>query len=153
MVLAILLPAAFAVGLAARQPVPTAKALSTALSPAPRRFESVEWKCADLFPNAPVRVCLLREQKQSGRFGIKLTADASFVKPDLIVYWCAGLPPKSGPVPQNAILLGTFNSEALLLPEEATKSGGGLLLFSLADGEVVAATGTLPLPATGPLSH
>jgi hypothetical protein len=40
-------------------------------------------------------------------------------------------------LPENAILLGAFGPTALLLPEQAAKSGGALVLYSLADGAVV----------------
>jgi len=46
----VLLPLAFAVGIAARRPVPDVSVLPAALAPAPRNFSSLEWDRADLFP-------------------------------------------------------------------------------------------------------
>ena len=59
-----------------------------------------------------------------------------FVKPDLMVYWA----PESNlttPCPTNAILLGAFSSPPLPLPTKLNKSPGALVLFSLADDEIV----------------
>jgi hypothetical protein len=136
-VLGIFLPAAFAIGIAARKPAPIIAEIPAALSREPQSFEFIEWQRAGLFARSPVQVRLLRDGKNSGRYGLKFSADKNFVKPDLIVYWSAGNPAMTSTVPENAILLGAFDAEALPLPVAAEKSGGSLLLFSLADGEIV----------------
>jgi hypothetical protein len=40
-------------------------------------------------------------------------------------------------LPTNATLLGSFNAPALELPAAAAKTEGSLILFSLADQEIV----------------
>lgn len=135
--LRVLLPVAFAVGVVARKSVPTMNELPVALVAAPQKFEAVEWERADLFAKSPIGVRLLREQKDAGRFAISFSAVKDFVKSDLIVYWVAGNPNITAPLPDNAILLGGFGMTALLLPDEVVKSDGSLILYSLADNEIV----------------
>lgn len=134
--LGILLPVAFAVGIAARKPVPVVSELPAALTGAPQKFAAVVWERGDLFTKTPVHVRLLRGQGGVGRFGIGLSAAKDFVKPDLIVYWVAGNPVVTDGPPADAILLGTFGA-TLPLPDESAKSSGSLILFSLADNEIV----------------
>ena len=135
--LGVILPVVFAVGVAARKPAPVAGELPAGLTAAPQSFAVVGQERTDLFAKVPLRVRLLQTQKESGRFAVELAADKNFVKPDLIVYWAAGNPGMADALPDNAILLGAFGSTALLLPEQATTSGGVLVLYSLADGAVV----------------
>lgn len=133
----ILLPVAFALGIAARKPVLFVAQLPAALVVATQKFEAVEWVRADLFTKIPIQVQLLREQKNSGRFAIAFSAAKDFLKPDLIVYWVAGSSNITDTLPANAILLGTFNTTALSLSDEIAKSNGVLILYNLADGEIV----------------
>lgn len=138
--LGVFLPVAFVTGIAARKPAPVMVELPAAFAPASQKFESTEWERAGLFANAPVQVRLLREQKKSGRFALALAAAKDFVPPDLIVYWVAGNPNLTGALPDEAILLGPFNSTALPLGDEVVKTNGALILYSLADSEIVDAS-------------
>jgi hypothetical protein len=135
--LGILLPVAFAVGIAARKPVPPANELPDALTSAPQSFENLEWGRADLFAKSPVQVRLLRGNNDAGRFAVAFSAANDFVKPDLLVYWVAGNSGITNTLPDNAILLGAFTSQPLPLPDDAAKSGGRLLFYSLADNKIV----------------
>jgi len=153
MVLGIALPTLFAVGMAARKPVPVIAEIPAALSGEPQSFKFVEWQRADLFAHAPVQVRLLRDERKSGRYGLKFFADKDFIKPDLMVYWSAGNPTTTNTVPDNAILLGAFGAEALPLPVAVTMSGGVLLLFSLADGEIVDVSKPFSIQATSPSAN
>jgi hypothetical protein len=137
LVLGVFLPIAFVVGVAARKPPPTVAELPAALTATSQQFEAVEWKRAVFFAKTPIEAYLLREQKSSGRFGIKFSAAKDFVKPDLIVYWVAGNPNITDALPDSAILLGSFSSTTLPLPDETTKSNGEFVLFSLADNQIV----------------
>ena len=131
------LPVAFAVGIAARKPVPEVRSLPKELASAAPRFESQEWQRADLFAKSPVRVHLMRERSGAGKFAVEFSAAKDFVRPDLIVYWVAGNPTSTDKLPDNAILLGSFSAQPLPLSNEITKSTGQLVLFSLADNEIV----------------
>ena len=134
--LGLFLPLAFAAGIAARKPQATVKELPPALAPAPQPVANPVWKHHDLFSNAPVEVRLLRE-KDPGRFAVQFSAPAGFLKPDLIVYWVAGKAQLAGTLPEKATLLGSFSAMSLPLPAEAAKSTGLLVLYSLADNEIV----------------
>lgn len=136
-VLGVFLPIAFAVGIAARKPVPDMTSLPKELVASPQQFAVAEWERAGLFTKTPIQVRLLRESAGTGRFAVEFSAAKDFVKPDLIVYWLAGSPNITDTLPDNARLLGAFNSSALPLPQEATQSDGVIVLYSLADNEVV----------------
>jgi hypothetical protein len=67
-----------------------------------------------------------------------LAVAKDFVKPDLIVYWVAGSPSITDMLPNNARLLGALSSSvALSLPPDAASGSGVLILYSLADQELV----------------
>jgi len=135
--LCIFLPVALAVGIAARKPVPEMSSLPKEFSPAAMQFESQEWQRPDLFTKWPVKVRLLREHSGAGKFAVEFSAAKNFLKPDLIVYWVAGTPTIKEMLPDNAILLGSFSATALVMSDEVLKSKGQLVLFSLADNEIV----------------
>jgi hypothetical protein len=130
------LPVAFAIGIAARKPLPPANTLPPTLAAAPQSGEDIiVWKRSDLFSKAPVEVQLLCGEI-SGRFAVQFSSTSDFLKPDLLVYWIAGNPAITGTLPENATLLGKFVSAAL--PLDGETNGGVLVLYSLADDEIVA---------------
>ena len=137
-IIGVLLPIAFAAGIAARRPAPTVATLPTALATTQRHFEAVEWERADLFTKTPIQVRLLRERAGAARFAVEFSAAKDFVKPDLIVYWVANSPNLTDTLPDNARLLGAFNSSlALPLSPDAGPGSGVLVLYSLADQKIV----------------
>ena len=135
--LGLFLPLAFAAGLAARKPLAAVKELPPALTTAPQPVMDLVWKRGDLFSNPPVEVHLLRE-KNSGRFAVEFSAATGFLKPDLLVYWAGGSAGLTNSLPDNAVLLGEFDSPALPWPAAAASAAGRLVLYSLADYEMVA---------------
>ena len=136
-VLGVLLPVAFAVGIAARKPLPEVKWLPNEISPTINLFTLEVWSRADTFPKSPVQVRLLREQSGTGKFAMAFSGATDFVKPDLLVYWLDRNPNVTNALPESAILLGAFNAPQLLLPAAAEKTDGRLVLYSLADNEMV----------------
>lgn len=136
-VLGVLLPIAFVVGIAARQPVPTAAALPKELATPSDTFTMTGWERVNLFAKAPVAIHLLRSDTATKSFAVRLSSSSDFVKPDLLVYWVAGNPMIKDVLPDNAALLGSFNSSELPLPTGVTTNEGVLVLFSLADQEIV----------------
>ena len=58
--LGVLLPVAFALGIAARQPVPNMDSLPANLVAMPQKSEVTEWERADLFVKLPIKVRFLR---------------------------------------------------------------------------------------------
>src|SRR5712671_5900637 len=135
--LGIFLPIAFGVGIVARRPAPSMDSLPNGLVAAPQKFAATEWERNDLFVKSPILIRLLRENTNTGRFAVAFSAAKDFVKPDLMVYWVAGNSTNAGTLPENATLLGGFFSAALPLPSEAATNSGVLVLYSLADNEIV----------------
>ena len=137
-VLSIFLPIAFAFGIAARKPVARMTSLPEELVASPQNFAATEWERADLFTKTPIQVRLLRERGGAGHFAVKFSAAKDFVKPDLIVYWVTGNSNIDHVLPDNALLLGGFNPYTPLpLVEHIGATSGRLVLYSLADQEIV----------------
>jgi hypothetical protein len=148
-VLGVVLPVVLVAGIAARKPAPIVTTLPSALATATQHLETVEWERTDLFTKTLIQVRLLRESAGSGRFAVGFSAAKDFVKPDLLVYWAAGNPDITTTLPDKARLLGAFNSSAALtLPAEAALGSGVLVLYSLADQEIVEVS-----KAFGPQKH
>lgn len=146
-VLGVLLPVGFAVGVAARKPVPVMASLPAEWVASPQTFAVTEWDRADLFTKAPLQVRLLREGAGAGRFAVQLSATNELAKPDVIVYWVGGSSNKTDALPDNARLLGAFSSSAaFLLPSDAGPDTGVLVLYSLADHEIVEVSKPFSLP-------
>ena len=133
----VMLPIMFAVGLAARKPVPSVAPLTSQAGIRTLGPASKIWDRSDLFAKALVQVRLLRENTQDGRFSLELAATRELVKPDLIVYWVADNTKVIETLPDNALLLGAFNSASLLLPAKVAMENGALVLYSLANNEIV----------------
>jgi len=133
-VLGVLLPVAFGLGIAARKPVPQMNASSTELHAATPQFNTLVWEQRDLFTNAPVAVRLLRNGVS---FAVACSAPNDFVKPDLLTYWSSSSP-TGDKLLGDATLLGAFAAPALPLPAGCVDRNGVLVLFSLADQEVIA---------------
>jgi hypothetical protein len=134
-VLGIFLPVALAIGITARKPMPVTTESPKTMAGAERFGEPV-WQRMDLFEKAPVEAVLLRDPKEMTRLGIKLSPLKDFVKPDLLVYWIATGPKSTDALPADAVLLGKLRAN-LSLPASAVKTGGSLVLYGVADAEVV----------------
>ena len=135
--LAVALPVVFAVGISMRETAPVVAGLPAALGPAAQSYKSVGQPHLNLFTNTSLQVRFLSDPKESGLVAIQFIGSGNIVRPDLLAYWVAGNPAVAGTVPDNAILLGAFGSGALALPDKAARSEGILVLYSLADGEIV----------------
>jgi hypothetical protein len=136
-VLGIFVPVTFIAGLAARRPVPVMESLPANLSIPVARFADAGAALPGLFVKTPVQVRLHRRQPEADGFDIELSAPPDFIKPDLFVYWCAAPPAVVDELPGDAVLLGAFNPAAPLPLPRTAASGGVLILYSLADAEVV----------------
>ncbi len=134
--LGVLLPMAFVAGLAARHPVPVVDSVPTALAPESPRFDRVVWERADLWPGHDIRTRMLAN---SNSMAVELSPKTELVKPDLIVYWTPAVVGTASNLPANAVLLGAFaQSQPVALPLLHRAIDGALLLYSLADDEIVA---------------
>lgn len=146
-----LLPIVFAFGIVARKPFPSMDSLPEGLSAPVQKFAVCQWERADLFAKAPIRVRLMRENLNSGALAVTFSAAQDyFVKPDLMVYWVEGHPPINDRLPDAAKWLGGFNAGALPLPAAAAATNGVLLLYSLADNEIVDVSKPVQFPFDQP---
>jgi hypothetical protein len=137
--LGVFLPVAFAVGIAARKPVPSMQTLPAGFVVPEQKFAAVEWVNRGLFEHMPIYVELRRERTDAGQFAVRFSADKNFMKPDLLVYWIGGDSKVADKLPEDALLVGAFESSAPLpLPASVASGNGVLLLYSLADQQVVA---------------
>jgi hypothetical protein len=134
--LSAVLPVALTLGVAARKPAPTVTSLPAYLA-TPEISSTTVWGRSDLFAKAAIQVQLLRDRGDGSRFSLKLSAAKDFVKPDLIVYWVPEDSQSVNSLPDSALFLGSFHSASLVLPVQAAVQPGVLVLYSLANGEIV----------------
>jgi hypothetical protein len=139
--LGVLVPIAFAASIAVRRPVPVARSVPMELESKSSEFNTVVWTKTDLWPDQPVVTSLRRNATDS--LAVEMVIH-DLAKPDVLVYWAAGKATLE--LPDNARLLGALsNRTPLPLPADARGQAGHLLLYSLADHEIVAASKPLTL--------
>ena len=143
--LGVTLPIVFGIGIAARRPVPSMASLPGELQTVSRASAAIVWERSDLFAKAAIQARLLQESGQSGRFALELSAGRDFVKPDLIVYWVADSSKVTEALPNNALLLGTLSLAVFTLPANMPGEDGSLVLYSLANNEIVVVSKPLRL--------
>ena len=133
----ILLPVAFVAGVAARKPIPTKAPADALLSPR-QTFSQSGWNRSDLFTNVAVRVQLLHDAANANRIALQISTPKDFVKADLLVYWLPAESILKDNIPDDAVLLGAFVSgQPLPMPPTVAKKSGRLILYSLADHEIL----------------
>ena len=136
-VIAILLPVAFVAGVAARRPIPTTAPPEALLSPR-QTFSQSAWNRSDLFTNVAIRVQLLHDAANTNRSALQFSPPKDFVKADLLVYWLPAESILKDNIPDDAVLLGAFVSgQPLPMPPTVAQKSGRLILYSLADHEIL----------------
>lgn len=146
--LGLFVPIAFAVGIAARKPLPEMDSLPKEILPVAASSTPEVWCRTDLFPKSSVQARLLRGQSDAATFAMTFSVARDFVKPDLLVYWVVANSKITDTLPDGAILLGAFNSPQLPLPPTTTQSDGRLVLFSLADNQIIDASKPLRIESS-----
>ena len=139
-VLGYALPLVFAFGIAYRKPFPTMDKLPASMSLAAEPVMACDWQRSGLFGKSPVQVWFLRGETDRSLFKLRLSVANDFlIQPDLMVYWVSGNPTikSSDPLPKQSLLLGGFDSGDLTLPKVAMGTNGLLVLYSLADNQIV----------------
>lgn len=140
--LTIALPAAFAVGIATRQEVPVAKAGALGRGPQVHNQSEI-WTRNDLWEKNSIQTRLLRTGPGLGQLAVELSGMDRIVRPDVLVYWVPGEKKAGDSLPDDAFLLGSFApsiATPLTLPESALNQTGALVLYSLADQEIIASS-------------
>jgi len=136
-VIAILLPATFVAGVAARRPIPTTTPPVALLSPR-QTFSQSGWNRSDLFTNVAVQVQMLHDAVNTNRIALQISPPKDFVKADLLVYWLPAESILKDNIPDDAILLGAFVSgQPLPMPLTVAQKSGRLILYGLADHEIL----------------
>ena len=134
--LAVILPVAFAAGLLARRPVPVVANAPSGLAERSGVFGAVAWRKGDLWPDHHIITTLRRDP--TGVASVELEP-GDLVKPDVLAYWVAGGNSAVTGLPDNARLLGALSDPLpLRIPADARAETGRLMLYSLADQEIVA---------------
>lgn len=129
-----LLPIAFAAGLAARNPVPPQTTMSGKASNSLRILS----ERPDLW-RADIQTRVLVDVAALDKLAVSLTPKSMLMKADILVYWVNGGKESIATLPDQAVLLGALVPETPLpLPDLGTGENGVLLLYSLADQEIVA---------------
>jgi len=137
--LAVILPAAFAVGIATRKEVPASRAEHGFSVQAPNQSEL--WARSDLWHKKTIHTRLLRVGPEGTQLAVQLVSTERIVRPDVQVYWVPGERDIQHSLPDNAFLLGSFDHSStvpLSMPEAAKEQTGALVLYSLADQEIIA---------------
>jgi hypothetical protein len=137
--LAVVVPAAFALGIAARREIPVSPSAASGLS-AVARDASVLWSRDDLWDKKPIRTRLLAS-RGTGQRAVELVLRDPIVRPDLLLYWVPGEAKLRNSLPDGAFLLGGLeqsNPNPLALPAMAGDQPGVLVIYSLADHELLA---------------
>lgn len=129
-----ILPATVVVGLSGRKPVPSVS-LPPVLGAAEPGGQEV-WRRADLFGANRITARLLRRQDR----GLHMEVTGNVAAPDLLIYWTSNT--AGADLPADAVLLGRFGHSAVV-PSNLHGRSGQLVLYSLANHEVVAASQTL----------
>lgn len=138
--LSVVVPATFAVGIATRKAVPALSVTAHGFSAeAPGHKEL--WSRDGLWEKKAIRTRILNLGAGNGQLGVELIAQDQIVRADALVYWLQGQQKIEDVLPDDAILLGSFDPSipmALALPQQAANNAGRLLLYSLGDHEIVA---------------
>ena len=140
--LAVLLPPAFVAGIAGRPNLAGTAPRPTALLDRPETTRPVQWSHPNLWPGHVIQTELSRSH---GSPLLRLDVQEP-PRPDTLLYWVGGAPRPNARLPDGAVLLGGVDRAAALpIPAVALGQPGYLLLYSLADREVVATSAALTL--------
>jgi hypothetical protein len=94
-----------------------------------------------------LRTRLLTDSTESS-LTLEVTSLEIVVKPDTLLYWIPGNPEINESLPNDAVLLGGWMQDPvrpLNVPTSAKGSQGRLILYSLADHEIVNVTKSLTI--------
>ena len=138
--LAALLPVGIVLGLTGRKVVPTTAGLPANPTRQVGPVQEV-WKRPSLFPGRNIDARMLRTAEGDG-LAIELTGNVS--APDLLVYWSSMA--STVELPPDAVLFGRFG-QTTPAPRNLVGRNGHLILYSLANHEVVATSQAFELSA------
>ena len=138
--LSVVVPATFAVGIATRKAVPALSVTAPGFSAVAHGHKEL-WSRDGLWEKKAIRTRILNLGAGNGQLGVELIAQDQIARADVLVYWLPGQRKIEDALPDDAILLGSFDPSIpmpLPLPQPAANNAGRLLLYSLGDHEIVA---------------
>lgn len=134
--LAVVLPATFVFGVAARRIIPLIQPVSFNLGVELSAYRTLVWSDSNSWPGERISTSLWSDSL--GSLAVEFAFDKS-VGPDVLVYWLTGDTLATDRLPDNAQLLGPFsNRERLPFPGKPGGQHGRFLLYSLANQKVIA---------------
>src|SRR5258708_14630177 len=104
--LGVLVPAAFATGLAVRKPIPVVPALPSRVVEGTQRRTVTIWTRDDAWESGSIRTRLIADVSDPARFAIELAPKAEVVHPDILFYWVGAERKLQDSLPEDAYLLG-----------------------------------------------
>ena len=135
--LSVVLPVAFVGGIVARKPVPTMAPVPSLSVDAHSAFATTLWERDDSWSQHSFRTRLVAASERSR--GVVVTMESELSKPDVLLYWSPGESAALERLSESAVLLGALiRSTALPLPQMSAVQTGQLMLYSLADHELLA---------------
>jgi len=112
--LAVVLPAVFACGVAARRAIPLVKHLGISWAVAPRADGKIAWSDSNTWPGKHISTVVYTDPV--GALAVEFMFD-ELAGSDVLVYWVSGNVGPTDRLPENAQLLGPFsNRERLSFP-------------------------------------
>ena len=134
--LGVVLPVAFAAGIAGRKPVPASQSIPSSIAGSANNPGNVVWTKPDMWPGHEIATTVRRDV--AGVVAVELMF-RDLTKPDVLVYWVGGKSTTVESLPDSARLLGVLsNGCSLPFPADALPETGCFVLYSLADHEIVA---------------
>jgi hypothetical protein len=138
--LSVVVPGTFALGIATRRAVPDLSVAAPSRSAEVPHQEEL-WSRDDLWEKKAIRTRILNQGAGVGQLAVELILKDQIVHPDVLVYWLPAQRRIEDVPPDDAILLGSFDPSTpmpLIWPQQAASIPGALLLYSLANHEIVA---------------
>ena len=135
-VLSVVIPAVFTLGIATRREIPSLPSNSSDRSRI-SQYEEV-WKRDNLWAKTQIETCLMKGPSQ---FAVTLQPRNPITEPDILIYWVPEEVAIDDAPPESAFLIGSFDPSVatpLALPKQAAGKSGRLLMYSLANQEIVA---------------
>ncbi len=150
-VLSIILPVVFLLAVALRKPLPISAPRPGLITATQPTFNNPIWEKNDLWVKPLIKTRLFSNNptNQPSKFAVQLIPEQPIIRPDVLAYWTPTMVGIIDQVPDSAVLLGPITGERVMpLPSSSANTLGSLILYSLADHEVIGISS--PLPALQP---
>ena len=148
--LSIILPVVFLIAVTRRNPLPLSAARPGLITSTQPTFNNPIWEKNDLWAKPLIKTRLFSNNptNQPSRFAVQLIPEQPIIRPDVLAYWTPTMVGSLDQVPDSAVLLGSITGEPVMmpLPSSSGKTLGSLILYSLADHEVIGVSSPLPAP-------